>query len=169
MDLKYLILSSLISRFVKVFFNKLVFIKVNTAKWWLISVFIIPLCTSESIMVLVSTWSIIAPLDFVTLVGLFTRGKTPFWKIKLKKSRTFLFIEYSKEFMLRSPTKNRGFPWFLQITAFISTKNLCQLPFRRLMDTWNNCILGVFSNNFDTCTFYVIAVNALSFWVFLVF
>ena len=115
-DLKYLILSSLISRSLNVFLIfdsiKLVFIKANTAKWLFISVFIIPPCTSKSLMVLVSTWPIIIALDFVTFIGLFMKVKRPFRKNKLRKSQTFLCSEYSEEFILfilRSPTKNKGF------------------------------------------------------------
>ena len=58
------------------------------------------------------------------------RVKRPFRKTKLRKSQTFLCSEYSEEFILfilRSPTKNKGFFIFLQIRVLIS-KKLCASP-----------------------------------------
>ena len=55
--------------------SELVFSKQNTAKWSLMSVFKIPLCNGESVIVFVSAWSIIVALVFVILTGLFITGK----------------------------------------------------------------------------------------------
>ena len=55
------------------------------------SVFTIPLCNGESMIVFVNMWSIIVALVFVTLVGLFITGKILFWKARLKKSWTIVF------------------------------------------------------------------------------
>ena len=57
------------------------------------SVFTIPLCNGESMIVFVNMWSIIVALVFVTLVGLFITGKKLFRKARLKKSRTIMFRE----------------------------------------------------------------------------
>ena len=57
------------------------------------SVFTIPLCNGECMIVFVNMWSIIVALVFVTLVGLFITGKILFWKARLKKSRTIMFRE----------------------------------------------------------------------------
>lgn len=141
---------------IKVFliFNctKLAFIEVNTRKWSLILI-IIPLSISEPIMVTVSTWLVIVVLHFVTHAGQCMKGKTPAWKTKLKKWQTFVLIEESKEFILRSPIENKFFLWFLQITVFISSKNFCA--------SRKNYIFGIFPNNFNICIFYAIAVSAL--------
>ena len=54
------------------------------------SVFTIPLCNGESMILLINMWSIIVALVFVTLVGLFITGKILFWKVRLKKSQTIV-------------------------------------------------------------------------------
>ena len=55
------------------------------------SVFTIPLCNGESMIVFVNMWSIIFALVFVTLVCLFIIGEMLFWKARLKNSRTIVF------------------------------------------------------------------------------
>ena len=55
--------------------SKLVFRKKNTTKGSLMSVFTIPLCNGESMILFVNMWSIIVALVFVILVGLFITGK----------------------------------------------------------------------------------------------
>ena len=55
------------------------------------SVFTIPVCNGECMIVFVNMWSIIVALVFVTLVGLFITGKILFWKARLRKSRIIVF------------------------------------------------------------------------------
>lgn len=114
---------------IKVFliFNctKLVFIEVNTRKWSLILI-IIPLSISEPIMVTVSTWLVIVVLHFVTHAGQCMKRKTPAWKTKLKKWQTFVLIEESKEFILRSPIENKFFLMiFTNNSFYFFQKFLC--------------------------------------------
>ena len=56
------------------------------------SVFTIPLCNDES-MILFVNMSIILALVFVTLAGLFITGKILFWKARLKTSWTIVYRE----------------------------------------------------------------------------
>ena len=50
--------------------------------------------------------------------------------------------------------------------SFYFVSKFMRVTSRTLIDTWNNYILGVFSNNFDKWTIYIIAANALFFWYF---
>ena len=55
------------------------------------SVFTIPLCNGESMILLVKMWSIIVAQVCVNHVGLFMTGKILFWKARLKKSQIIVF------------------------------------------------------------------------------
>ena len=92
------------------------------------SVFTMPLCNGESMILFVNMWSITVALVFVTLVGLFMAGKILFWKARLKKSLTIVFRE-SKKFILKSSAKNICFscPLNLLTRIFILSENTCEL------------------------------------------
>ena len=81
--------------------------KQKTAKWSLISVSTIPVSNSESIILFVNIYVVnYCCASFVTLVILFISGKILFCKTRLKMSRTIVFQELSKEFILKPPAQN---------------------------------------------------------------
>ena len=64
-----------------------------------------PVFKDSSKIFVVMTLSIMVADVLATRVGLFIKTSAPYSNSELQKVKTFSFLKYSKQFMLRSPTR----------------------------------------------------------------